>query len=215
MPAPAITPAGADNAALLQVEPGVAYQSIIGFGGCFNELAWTALQAVSPPLRDEAMKALFDKAGCNFTACRMGIGANDFALAWYSLDETPDDYDMAHFTIEEDEKTLIPYLKAALAIQPKLAVWGVPWSPPQWMKTNNSYVGKGWIAQAGPADARRLRALLLEICADLSGQEGIPVRGIFPQNEPAPAREATIRNAVGAERTGDGYFHPRLFGPTD
>jgi glucosylceramidase len=187
MPAPAITPAGADEPALLHVEPEVTYQSIIGFGGCFNELAWSALQAVSPPQRDEAMKALFDKDGCNFTACRMGIGANDFALAWYSLDETPGDYAMAKFNIDEDKKTLIPYIKTALAIQPKLAIWGVPWSPPQWMKTNNSYVGKGGSLKLDP-QTQTAYALYFSKYVQAYRAEGIPVRGIFPQNEPTQQR---------------------------
>jgi glucosylceramidase len=55
----------------------------------------------------------------------VGIGANDFALQWYSLSETPEDYNMEHFNIDEDRKILIPYIKTAMQIQPKLELWGV------------------------------------------------------------------------------------------
>jgi glucosylceramidase len=129
LPAPPVTPAGPDDPATIKIDPSTTYQPVIGFGGCFNELAWSALQAVSPELRDEAMKALFDKSGCSFTTCRMGIGANDFALAWYSLDEASGDYAMERFSLDEDRKTLIPYIKAALSISrnlPSGACRGVP-----------------------------------------------------------------------------------------
>ncbi len=187
MPAPTISTANAADPSALLVDSATAYQSIIGFGGCFNELGWTALQAVSPALQSEAMKALFSADGCNFTTCRMGMGANDFALAWYSFDETPGDYTMAHFNLDEDKKTLIPYMKTALALQPKLEIWGVPWSPPSWMKTNNSYVGKGGSLKQDPQTLAAY-ALYFSKYVQAYRAEGIPVRGIFPQNEPSQQR---------------------------
>jgi glucosylceramidase len=126
MPAPAITQGQSEDPTAMRMDPLTAYQQIDGFGGCFNELGWTALQAVSPDQRTEALTALFDPSGCNFTNCRMGIGANDFALAWYSFDETPDDFAMAHFSIDRDQTILIPYIKAAMKVQPSLKIWGVP-----------------------------------------------------------------------------------------
>jgi glucosylceramidase len=46
------------------------------------------------------------------------IGANDYALEWYRLDETEDDYAMSDFSVARDERILIPYIKAAMAIRP-------------------------------------------------------------------------------------------------
>jgi glucosylceramidase len=180
MPVTAPSLDGAD-APVVTVDPSVKYQTIIGFGGCFNELAWQALQAVDGSRRDEVLQALFAASGCNFTACREGIGANDFALAWYSLDETPDDYAMDHFNIDEDSKTLIPFIKAAMQYQPKLALWGVPWSPPSWMKTNGQYKG-GKMKQ----DPQTLAAYALYFSkyAQAYLKEGIPLRAVMPQNEP-------------------------------
>ncbi len=115
-------------------------QVITGFGGCFNELGWEALQALPKPEQDNILSALFDTvSGCRFTLCRMPIGANDYALDWYSYDETPGDYDMKDFSISRDEKRLIPYIKRARAINPNLQIWASPWCPPSWMKTNNHY----------------------------------------------------------------------------
>ncbi len=111
-----------------------------GFGGCFNELGWTSLQSLSEQDRESVLHELFDpKAGARFTYCRMPIGANDFATEAYSYDEADGDFDLKHFTIEHDRKTLIPFIHAALRYQPALRLWASPWTPPSWMKRNNFY----------------------------------------------------------------------------
>jgi len=48
------------------------------------------------------MMALFGDDGCAFTMGRLPIGANDFALNWYSLDETPGDLELTNFSIARD-----------------------------------------------------------------------------------------------------------------
>jgi glucosylceramidase len=181
MPVTASTSPAPTDTPVVTVDPSVQYQKIIGFGGCFNELAWQALQPLADSQREEVIQALFGPDGCNFTACREGIGANDFALAWYSLDETPGDYAMDHFNIDEDSKTLIPFIKAAMKVQPRLAIWGVPWSPPSWMKTNGQYKG-GNMKQ----DPQTLAAYALYFSkyAQAYLKEGIPLRAVMPQNEP-------------------------------
>ena len=181
MPVTAATSPATADSPIITVDPSVNYQKIIGFGGCFNELAWQALQPLDSSQREEVFQALFSPKGCNFTACREGIGANDFALAWYSLDETPGDYAMDHFNIDEDRKTLIPFIKEAMKHQPKLAIWAVPWSPPSWMKTNGQYKG-GKMKQ----DPQTLSAYALYFSkyAQAYLKEGIPLRAIMPQNEP-------------------------------
>ena len=111
-----------------------------GFGACFNELGWTSLQMLSAPDRDNILHELFDPAaGARFTYCRTPIGANDFATEAYSYDETEGDFGMRNFSIAHDEKTLVPFIQAALRYQPKLRLWASPWSPPSWMKRNHFY----------------------------------------------------------------------------
>ncbi|HEX7158389.1 MAG TPA: glycoside hydrolase family 30 beta sandwich domain-containing protein, partial [Edaphobacter sp.] len=43
------------------------------------------------------------------------------------------------FSIENDKKTLVPFIHAAQRYQPKLRLWASPWSPPSWMKRNGFY----------------------------------------------------------------------------
>ena len=115
-------------------------QKIDGFGGCFNELGWEALKAVKPDQREQILKELFDKSsGCNFSICRMPIGANDYSVDWYSLNETMGDFEMKNFCISHDKQRLIPYIKSAQKYRPDLKVWASPWSPPSWLKINHHY----------------------------------------------------------------------------
>ncbi|NME68352.1 glycoside hydrolase family 30 protein [Flammeovirga aprica] len=121
--------------------PAIEYQTLEGIGGAFNEIGGEALLSLPQEKQDELMRNLFsaDKAG--FTFCRTAIGASDFGIDAYSYSETPNDYKMKHFSIERDQKYVLPYIKQAFAINPNLTLFGSPWSPPAWMKENNSMVG--------------------------------------------------------------------------
>jgi len=175
-----VQPAGAETN-VVRLNPATVHQRIDGFGGCFNELGWDALQALDSGQRAVALRALFDASGCNFNLCRVPMGANDFAREWYSFDETPGDYAMTHFSIARDQTILIPFIKAAMGYQPQLAVWGVPWSPPAWMKTSNSYKG-GNMRQ----DPRTLAAYALYFSKYVRAYRaaGINLYAVHPQNEP-------------------------------
>jgi glucosylceramidase len=125
----------------LNLDPATASDHAIdGFGGCFNELGWTSLQALSESDRDSVMHELFHPTdGACFTYCRMPIGANDFATEAYSHDETDGDFELKHFSIDHDRNTLVPFIHAAQRYQPNLRLWASPWTPPSWMKRNHFY----------------------------------------------------------------------------
>jgi len=136
-------PAGLSADFDAEILPEQKQQIIDGWGGCFNELGWDALQSLDAKYRETVLKALFDpNDGLKFTICRMPIGANDYARNWYSLDDSAGDFDMQFFSIARDRRILIPYIKEAMKYQPSLKVWASPWSPPVWMKTNKHYANK-------------------------------------------------------------------------
>jgi glucosylceramidase len=168
---------------VVKFDPQICYQPIDGFGGCFNELAWDALRKIGKSQREEVLKALFDReTGCGFSLCRVPIGANDFALEWYSFDETPGDFEMKHFSIERDRRILIPFIKSAMSYQPSLAVWGVPWCPPSWMTTSGAYK-HGSMKQ----DPQTLAAYALYFSRFVEAyhREGVNLYAVHPQNEPS------------------------------
>ena len=177
----ATTSAATPVTSSIKLDPQTAFQAIDGFGGCFNELAWEALGSLPAEKRESVFKELFAPVGANFTLCRAPLGANDFSLGWYSLDETPGDYQMKHFTIERNREVLLPFIKAAMRYQPKLGVWAVPWCPPSWMTTNGRY-RQGHIK----SDPQTLAAYALYFSKFVQAwrAEGINLYAIHPQNEP-------------------------------
>lgn len=127
----------------LEIDLSKTKQTIEGFGACFNELGWEALNLVSYEEKQDILQSLFNQvSGAKFNIMRMPLGANDYSVDWYSFDETPGDYEMENFSIARDRLRLIPYIKEALSINPEIKVWASPWGPPSWMKTNNYYAGR-------------------------------------------------------------------------
>jgi glucosylceramidase len=107
-----------------------------GFGGAFNEKGWSLL--TTKALQDQAMQLLFGTGGAHFAWGRIPIGASDYALARYTDDEVASgstDTSMSSFSIDQDRKNLIPYIKAAQAVKSDIRFWASPWTPPTWMKT--------------------------------------------------------------------------------
>lgn len=88
---------------------------------------------ITPTIRGKHAEA------CKLNFCRMPIGANDYAMDWYSLDETPGDYALQHFSIDRDKERLIPYIQKAKTYAPDLKLFASPWSPPTWMKNPPVY----------------------------------------------------------------------------
>ena len=68
-----------------------------------------------------------------------------------------------------------------MTYQPRLAVWGVPWCPPSWMKTNNAYKG-GRMNQ----DQQTLAAYALYFSKYVRAYraDGVNLYAVHPQNEP-------------------------------
>ncbi len=153
-----------------------------GFGGTFNEAGWDAMSVLSASDRQMALSLLFDAAnGANFAYGRLPIGASDYALKRYTLDDTANDYTMASFSITQDKMLLIPYIKAALAVKPGIHLWASPWTPPAWMKDNNSTDGGNM-----KDDDKTLTAfaLYLEKFVQAYATEGVTIEAVHPQNEP-------------------------------
>lgn len=119
-------------------------QTIQGFGMCFSELSWRSLNKLTKEDYKAVMAELFDPDGdgARFTICRTPLGSSDFSLKYYSFDDVPEDFAMENFSVGNDEATLIPLIKDALALNPNLKIWASPWTPPQWMKVNKCYASR-------------------------------------------------------------------------
>src|SRR4029078_12600078 len=103
--------------------------------------------------------------GARFSLARIPIGASDYSLERYTLDDTgtdvtpyssesnrpPADLALTNFSIERDRQTLIPYIKAALTKNPHVRFWAAAWTPPVWMKSGHKTYGVTTEAAAKPS----------------------------------------------------------------
>ncbi len=165
----------------VNVDKNTTYQRWDGFGGCFNEMGWDALSAVSADDVAQAMKLMFDaKEGANFVYGRIPLGASDYSMSWYTLNDTAGDYAMDKFSIERDKQKLIPFIKAALKAKSDIRLWASPWVIPSWMMSSSNI----------KTDAQTLNAhaLYLARFVEEYAKEGMTIEAIHPQNEPGYGR---------------------------
>ncbi|NWL87116.1 glycosyl hydrolase [Paenibacillus sp. 79R4] len=160
---------------------GELHQLVEGFGGCFNELGYIALQHLSEEQRHEIFYSLFHPDGDHkFTICRLPIGASDYAEKWYSHNETDGDLEMKYFSIERDFKYLIPYIKEAQSYNPDLKFFASPWSPPTWMKYPKAY---NYGTLRWEKEILEAYALYFVKFVQAYEEQGIPIHQIHVQNE--------------------------------
>ena len=164
----------------VNVDKNTTYQRWDGFGGTFNEMGWDALSVVSAEIPN-VMKYLFDaKEGANFFYGRIPLGASDYSMSWYTLDDTAGDYTMDKFSIARDREKLIPFIKEALKVKPDIHFWASPWVLPSWMLSSSNI----------KTDAQTLKAHALYFARFIEeyAKEGIKIEAVHFQNEPGYGR---------------------------
>jgi len=159
-----------------------------GFGGAFNEMGWSYL--TTKALQDQALQLLYGTDGAHFAWGRIPIGASDYAMDRYTLDETANDTSMASFSITRDKQKLIPYIKAAQAVRSDIRFWASPWTPPTWMKSS-PYQTPGNPVNGFDGGKMKSDDAILKAHAQYFvkfvqayAAEGIKIDFVAPQNEP-------------------------------
>lgn len=192
-PAPKIENFDHSDYRVLPLDSSKKLQAIDGFGTAFSEKSWDVISALPAEQKDKVIKSLFDaKNGLNFIFGRIPVGANDFSMDYYSLNDHPGDYEMKHFSIERDQKYLIPFIKAAQQLQPNMQFIASPWTPPAWMKANQHYACKGMKADAHliwQPETEKAYALYLSKFVQAYDEQGIKIAAMHLQNEPAACQD--------------------------
>lgn len=173
------------SAIKIEVDPSKRFQTMVGFGASITDAsAWLIRNKLSEVQRNALMAELFGRGpeGVGFEFTRLTIGASDFSLHHYTLNDTPEnkpDPALHYFSIEPNRQDLLPVVKQALAINPKLQIMGSPWSAPAWMKTNKSLIKGALHPDHYDAFSRYLVRYV-----DAYAAEGIPITTLTLQNEP-------------------------------
>lgn len=162
----------------IRVDANQKAQRYTGAGASVTGASARLIQGLPQDRRAELMRSLFSPAGdgIGLTYLRQPLGSSDFDATNdpHSYEDVP-----GQFSIDRDKAEITPVLKQALGVNPSIRFMGTPWSPPAWMKTNNSLNGGSLKPESYGAYAdylvRTIRAY---------GQEGITLTDLSVQNEP-------------------------------
>jgi len=173
-----------NNFSTIVVDTTQVYQTIDGFGYCLTDASASLIYGLSTDVRDALLKELFgnDSNSIHVNYLRISIGASDLSSSVYSYDDVaPGQTDMAlqNFSLRQDQSQVIPLLKLILSLNPDIKILGSPWSPPVWMKDNNSFIGGSLQTQYYSVYAQYFVKYIQAMKA-----EGISIDAITPQNEP-------------------------------
>ena len=115
---------------IINVYPNCEMQEIIGFGGAITEASSYCYSLLPDSQKQAFLKDYFDN---NYSIGRLCIGSSDFSMKSYSYATKKD---LSDFNIQHDRIHIIPLIKDALKMNPRLKWIASPWSPPAFMKTN-------------------------------------------------------------------------------
>jgi len=195
----------------ITIDRSKAYQQMDGFGFALTGGSAMLINKMSADKQAELLKELFGttKNNIGVSYLRISIGASDLDDHVFSYDDLPageKDADLKKFSLANDKKALIPVLKKILAINPAIKILGSPWSPPTWMKTNDSTGGGHLKPEYYHAYSQYLIKYIKGMAAN-----GIRIDAITTQNEPlnpknnpsmvmeAPEQANFIKNNLGPE----------------
>lgn len=159
----------------------IKYQSVLGFGGAFTESAAYLYSLLSNTQKKQFMENYFSREkGIGYNFGRTHINSCDFSLDIYSYVKDGD-RELKTFNIDRDRKYIIPFVKDAMQYcSDELVLFASPWSPPAFMKDNDSAVQGGSLKEEYKEVWARYYAKYIKAMA----REGITISAITVQNEP-------------------------------
>ena len=168
----------------IEVDDSQTFQTIDGFGFTLTGGSAESINQLSAVKKQELLQELFGSASnsISISYLRISIGASDLNSTPFSYDDLPTgqtDVNLNSFSLAPDMTNLIPLLKEILVINPNIKIMATPWSPPVWMKDNNSSIGGSLQPQYYGVYAQYFVKYIQKMKA-----EGIAIDAICPQNEP-------------------------------
>ena len=126
---------------IIDIQEMIKYQTFKGFGGAFTESAAYVFSKLSPSLQEDVLNLYFSKEGLNYKYGRLPIDSCDFSLNQYS--EIENEEKLETFDLNHANKYIIPFITKAYKVNNNIKLIFAPWSPPKYMKDNNSRVNGG------------------------------------------------------------------------
>ncbi|MFM7223672.1 MAG: glycoside hydrolase family 30 protein [Bacteroidota bacterium] len=180
-----VSPSRSENAENeIRISVSEPFQSIEGFGFTLTGGSAELMMKLKKDVRASLLSELFtlQHGGIGISYLRLSMGASDLSSRVFSYDDLPasqTDSTLEHFSLSDDTVYVIPLLKEILALAPDLRIMASPWSPPVWMKDNQSSIGgqllKRYYSSYAKYFVRYITAMK---------DKGITIDAVTIQNEP-------------------------------
>jgi len=174
------------------VDPAAAFQPFVGIGGALTDASAETFAKLPKAQQQELLTALYDpNKGIGYTLARTNIQSCD------------------SFSVAHDEQYRIPLIKQAIAAAGgHLRLFVSPWSPPAWMKDNNSVTDGGHLK---PEFDQSWANFYIKFIKTYEAK-GIPIWGLTLQNEPMATQrwESCIYSAEDERDFIKNYLGPTL-----
>jgi glucosylceramidase len=190
------------------VNPDKKFQTFMGIGGAITDASAEVFAKLPPYKQSEFIEAYYSKEkGIGYSLIRTNMSSCDFSSDMYDYIKEGDK-SLNSFSIEHDKKFKIPLIQKALqSIGKEASLYISPWSPPAFMKDNNSKLQGGKLL---PEYHQSWANYYVNYINALQ-KEGIPVWGLTIQNEPM-AKQRWESCIFSAEEERD--FLKNYLGPT-
>ena len=182
--APLVFNTSANTHPVIEIDSTQQYQAVDGFGFTLTGGSADMIMGLSPGTRQALLNELFLSSGdgIGISYLRVSIGASDLSSRVFSYNDLPagqTDINLDQFSLSDDLGNVIPVLQEIVQLNPSIKIMGSPWSPPVWMKDNNSSVGGQLQIQYYPVYAKYFVKYIQAMKS-----KGITIDAITVQNEP-------------------------------
>jgi glucosylceramidase len=172
------------NMTSIEVDSTRKFQTIDGFGYTLTGGSAYLINRLPTGTKNTLLQELFGSADNSIAVSylRISIGASDLSADVFTYDDLQPgntDINLDSFSLSKDTVDLIPLLKQILTINPNIKILGSPWTPPVWMKDNNSSIGGNLQPQYYGAYAKYFVKYIQQMKAN-----GITIDAVTIQNEP-------------------------------
>lgn len=170
------------DAVVVTVNRDDVYQTMLGFGGAFTDSAGLSVVSLPSEAQEYFLRSYFAEEGNAYSIGRIPIAGADCSTRTYSYDDVEGDVDLVHWNLTyEDYDYKIPLILRAIELAPRpVKLFGSPWAPPAWMKTNGEFNGAGILIK----EMWQPYANYLVKFVQAYEAEGVGLWGLTPQNEP-------------------------------
>jgi glucosylceramidase len=201
-------PATEIGANAITLDPAAAKQEMLGFGAAMTEASCYVLSQLSDAERQPILHDLFAPDEMALNVCRTCMGASDYSRTVYSFDEsTEPDPELKKFSIDHDKAYILPMLREARKLNPDMFLFSSPWSPPGWMKPNNSMLGGAMRKLSFGPYAEYFQKFLQGYKA-----EGVAIDAVTVQNETDAEQEGKMPACLWAQEQ-EMEFAAKYLGP--